>query len=247
MAAGALVRGGDTAALQTVRDLLADGDPQNSAIAAWVLGQIGDSSDIPRLKAQLPHCPDAATRANFEHALAILGDADGLQSLQKNLASTDNAIRTYAATFAGDARATATVDRLKAMLEDPFPDARIRAAQSLLVLAGPAALPFKVQASAVFKELNASSCWFHPRVATMPGHGDAGQPAVVMTIQKHLGVSDHYSGLYYLRTNDLGQTNNRGLRRHAWLAHAQQKSSCHRRQAALRPEGRTTGRSTAVA
>lgn len=42
MAAGALVRGGETAALQTVRDLLADGDPQNSAIAAWLLGQIGD-------------------------------------------------------------------------------------------------------------------------------------------------------------------------------------------------------------
>ena len=27
-----------------------------------------------------------------------------------------------------------------------------------------------------------------------------------MTIQKHLGVSDHYSGLYYLRTDDFGET-----------------------------------------
>ncbi len=206
MAAGALVRGGDTAALQTVRESLKDSDPTNYGIAAWVLGQIGDSSDIPRLKAQLPRCPDAATRASFEHALAVLGDPDGLQSLQKNLTSTDNSIRTYAATFAGDARDTATVDRLKAMLKDPFPDARIRAAQSLLVLAGPTVLPFKVQANPVFKELNAQSCWFHPRVAAIPGHGNADQPAVVMTIQKHLGVSDHYSGLYYLRTNDLGQT-----------------------------------------
>lgn len=206
MAAGALVRGGERAALQTIRDLLGDGDPQNYAIAAWVLGQIGDSSDIPRLKAHLTRCPDATTRANFEHALAILGDPDGLQSLEKNLTSGDNSIRTYAATFAGDARATGTVDRLKAMLDDPFSDARIRAAQSLLVLAGPEVFPFKVQASAVFKELNAKSCWFHPRVAAVPAHGIAGQPAVVMTIQKHLGVSDHYSGLYYLRTNDLGQT-----------------------------------------
>ncbi len=206
MAAGALVRGGDTAALQTVRNLLNDGDPQNYTIAAWVLGQIGDSSDIPRLKAQLARCPDAATRANFEHALAILGDPDGMQALEQNLTSGDNAIRTYAATFAGDARATGTVDRLKVMLEDPFSDARIRAAQALLVLAGPAMLPFKVQASAVLRELNAESCWFHPRVAALPGHGTADQPAVVMTIQKHLGVSDHYSGLYYLRTNDLGQT-----------------------------------------
>jgi len=206
MAAGALVRSGETAALQTVRDLLADGDPQNYTIAAWVLGQIGDSSDIPRLKAQLPRCPDAATRANFEHALAILGDPDGLQALEKNLTSSDNMIRTYAATFAGDARATFASDRLKAMLEDPFEDARIRAAQSLLVLAGPTVLPFQIQANAVFKELNAHYCWFHPRVAALPGHGNDGQPAVVMTIQKHLGVSDHYSGLYFLRTNDLGQT-----------------------------------------
>ena len=206
MAAGALVRCGDAEAIQTVRDLLGDGDPQNYAIAAWVLGQIGDSSDIPRLKAQLTRCPDAAIRANFEHALAILGDPDGLQSLEKNLTSSDNAIRTYAATFASDARATGVVDRLMAMLGDPFPDARIRAAQSLLVLAGPVGVPFKVHASAVFKELNAKSCWFHPRVAAMPGHGIAGQPAVVMTIQKHLGVSDHYSGLYFLRTNDLGET-----------------------------------------
>ncbi|GEM_PF-747969 len=206
MAAGALVRSGETAALQTVRDLLADGDPQNYTIAAWVLGQIGDSSDIPRLKAQLPRCPDAATRANFEHALAILGDPDGLQALERNLTSSDNMIRTYAATFAGDARATFASDRLKAMLEDPFEDARIRAAQSLLVLAGPTVLPFQIQANAVFKELNAHYCWFHPRVAALPGHGNDGQPAVVMTIQKHLGVSDHYSGLYFLRTNDLGQT-----------------------------------------
>jgi len=27
-----------------------------------------------------------------------------------------------------------------------------------------------------------------------------------MTIQKHLGVSDHYSGMYFLRTDDLGKT-----------------------------------------
>ena len=206
MAAAALVRCGDAEAIQTVRDLLGDGDPQNYTLAAWVLGQIGDSSDIPRLKAQLDRCPDAAIRANFEHALAILGDPDGLQALEKNLTSSDNSIRTYAATFAGDARATGTSDRLQAMLEDPFFDARIRAAQSLLVLAGPAVLPFKVHASAVFNELNAKSCWFHPRVAAMPGHGIAGQPAVVMTIQKHLGVSDHYSGLYFLRTNNLGET-----------------------------------------
>ena len=206
MAAGALVHGGVGQPLQTVRDLLKDGDPSNYTIAAWVLGQIGDRSDIPRLQAQLSRCPDPATRANFEHALAILGDPDGQQALQQNLTSQDNAIRTYAATFAGDARVITARARLTIMLDDSHPDARIRAAQSLLMLASPKVLRFEARSGAVFKELNAKSCWFHPRVAALPALGKDGRPAVVMTIQKHLGVSDHYSGLYYLRTNDLGET-----------------------------------------
>jgi len=206
MAAGALVHGGVGQPLQTVRDLLKDGDPSNYTIAAWVLGQIGDRSDIPRLQAQLSRCPDPATRANFEHALAILGDPDGQQALQQNLTSQDNAIRTYAATFAGDARMITARARLTIMLDDSHPDARIRAAQSLLMLASPTVLRFEARSGAVFQELNAKSCWFHPRVAALPALGRDGRPAVVMTIQKHLGVSDHYSGLYYLRTNDLGET-----------------------------------------
>lgn len=206
MAAGALARRGDAPALQTLRELLGTDDPTDRSIAAWVLGQIGDRSDIERLTKQMARCPDAISRANFEHALAIIGDEAGLKALERNLSSEDNAIRTYAATFAGDARAINTAPRLKVMLEDPFPDARIRAAQSLLVLAGPVIVPFEAKAEAVFKELNPKSCWFHPRVAALPGHGTEGRPAVVMTIQKHLSVSDHYSGLYFLRTNDLGQT-----------------------------------------
>jgi len=204
MAAGALARRGDAPALQSLREMLGADDPTDRSIAAWVLGQIGDGSDLPRLTKQMARCPDATTRANFEHALAILGDEAGLKALERNLRSDDNAIRTYAATFAGDTHADGTAPRLKSMLEDPFPDARIRAAQSLLVLAGPAIVPFEAKAEVVFKELNPKSCWFHPRVAALPGHGREGRSAVVMTIQKHLGVSDHYSGLYFLRTDDLG-------------------------------------------
>ena len=206
MAAAALARRGDAAAMQSLRELLATDDPADRGIAAWILGQIGDTSDIPRLTQQLARCPDAPTRASFEHALAILGDEAGLKALEHNLTSSDNSIRTYAAAFAGDAHAVSAVPRLKEMLQDPFADARIRAAQSLLVLAGPVIVPFAVETQAVIQELNPSFCWFHPRIAAMPGHGRDGGPAVVMTIQKHLGVSDHYSGLYAMRTNDLGQT-----------------------------------------
>jgi hypothetical protein len=67
-------------------------------------------------------------------------------------------------------------------------------------------LSFTTRADVVLRELHPDFCWFHPRVAALPGLGRGGKPAVIMTIQRHLGVSDHYSGMYYLRTDDLGQT-----------------------------------------
>lgn len=67
-------------------------------------------------------------------------------------------------------------------------------------------LPHEVSAEPVFKELTPAYCWFHPRAAPLPGYGTEGRPAVVMTIQKHLSADDHYSGLYFLCTDDLGKT-----------------------------------------
>lgn len=72
--------------------------------------------------------------------------------------------------------------------------------------AAPPPLPYKATAEPVFQQLVPDFCWFHPRVAAIPGAGEAGGPAVIMTIQKHLTVSDHYSGMYFLRTNDLGKS-----------------------------------------
>ena len=46
--------------------------------------------------------------------------------------------------------------------------------------------------------------WFHPRVAAIPAAGEDQPPSVLMTFQKHLRTSDHYSGLYVMRTDDLG-------------------------------------------
>ena len=40
----------------------------------------------------------------------------------------------------------------------------------------------------------------------MPDFGLNGNPAVIMTIQKHLMIDDFYSGMYYMRTDDLGKT-----------------------------------------
>lgn len=65
---------------------------------------------------------------------------------------------------------------------------------------------FDVKLDVVHRELSSKFCWFHPRVAAIPGAGERGAPAVVMTLQKHLTASDHYSGMYLMRTDDLGKT-----------------------------------------
>jgi len=67
-------------------------------------------------------------------------------------------------------------------------------------------LPFEVEAEVAHQELRSDFCWFHPRAAAIPDIGRDGMPSVIMTIQKHLVVSDYYSGLYYMRTDDLGET-----------------------------------------
>ena len=135
MSAGARHRAGDKQAIETIRNLLSHENPRHAEVAAWLIGQIGDASDVARLNAQLPKQTDPLAKAYFEHALAMLGDADGAAALVANLGHPDKMIRTYAANFAGDARVSAAVPKLTKMLDDQWFDARIRAAQSLLVLA----------------------------------------------------------------------------------------------------------------
>ena len=138
MAAAALGRCGNPDAMTFLRNSLESQDLEVVKIAAWVLGVIGDSSDIPRLKKQLPRCDEEVMQSYVNNALAVLGDADGLKALAQNLTHSNPEVRTYAANFAGDARAVGVADTLKQMLKDPNPDATYRAAQSLLVLASPA-------------------------------------------------------------------------------------------------------------
>jgi len=71
---------------------------------------------------------------------------------------------------------------------------------------GAALVEFQVRRDVPLQEANPKFCWFHPRAAAVPGAGRDGQPAVVLTLQKHLEADDHYSGLYFMRTDDLGQS-----------------------------------------
>ncbi|MBI5394630.1 MAG: lysophospholipase, partial [Verrucomicrobia bacterium] len=63
--------------------------------------------------------------------------------------------------------------------------------------AEPAPVEFTVKLETVMKHDDGKFLWFHPRAAAIPGRGGNG-PAVVMTIQKHLKISDYYSGLHVM-------------------------------------------------
>ena len=133
MAAGALAKHGDRGAMKLLRARLTDPDLTTGRIAAWVLGRIGDSSDIPALRDGARRSSDDLTRCYFEHSLAALGDAEGLKALERNLNNENELIRAYAATFAGDAGAVALAPKLVPLLDDPLTDVRVRACQTLLV------------------------------------------------------------------------------------------------------------------
>ena len=66
-------------------------------------------------------------------------------------------------------------------------------------------LPYEVKLDVMHQELSSDFCWFHPRIAAIP-LADSETPIVICTLQKHLGVSDHYSGLYFMRSDDGGTT-----------------------------------------
>lgn len=70
---------------------------------------------------------------------------------------------------------------------------------ALLAFAAHAAEPldFTVKLETVLKHDDGKFLWFHPRAAAIPGPSPS-TPAAVMTIQKHLKVSDYYSGLHVL-------------------------------------------------
>ena len=66
-------------------------------------------------------------------------------------------------------------------------------------------LDFKVTPKVAFQELSPKHCWFHPRAAAIPGLGRDGALRIVMTVQQHLQVSDYYSGMWVMQSDDLGE------------------------------------------
>lgn len=139
MAAAALGRCGNPAAMKLLREKLAAADADSKRIAAWILARIGKPSDLPQLRKNASAAKDELTRCYHENALAALGDKNAVRAMIRNLSSSDPAVRTYAATFAGDTRALKAADELIRLLDDENLDVRVRAAQSLLVMSQPIA------------------------------------------------------------------------------------------------------------
>lgn len=138
MAAGALGRLGDAGGMAIIRKRLVESDdPEEYKVSAWLLAIIGNQDDLAPIRSRIKDAPDELTKAYLEHALAALGDAEGVAALARNLRSKDEMVRTYAANFAADGRLTTLSADLIPLLDDPYADARIRAAQALLVISLP--------------------------------------------------------------------------------------------------------------
>ena len=81
---------------------------------------------------------------------------------------------------------------------------RLMVLLSLFCLGAAAQIPTTLQV--VLQHDDGQWLWFHPRAAAIPGAGEDGAPLVVLTLQKHLQISDYYGGLHYMLSRDLGKT-----------------------------------------
>ncbi len=136
MAAAALARGAHDDGLAFLRaGLAAESDPNLLYLYAWALGQAGSGEeDAARIRARLSDAPDAWIKSFLEHALARLGDDAGRAALLRNLDSFDARVQTHAAETAGALKLEEARGWLAAMLNHADLDARIRAAQALLLM-----------------------------------------------------------------------------------------------------------------
>jgi len=148
MAAAALARAGNPHAVQVLREHVTHSDVEIRKIAGWVLGLLGGPDDAPALNKTLAAETDLLAQAYFVNALACLGDDAARRRLVENLSSTDPAIRTYSAEFAGYSRCLEARSKLIELLADDNVDVRTRAAQSLIAFSlQPSALQLPVAAN----------------------------------------------------------------------------------------------------
>ncbi len=64
-------------------------------------------------------------------------------------------------------------------------------------------LDFQVRLETPLKHDDGQFLWYHPRAAAIPPAQPGGEPTVVLTLQKHLRISDYYGGLHVMRRRGL--------------------------------------------
>lgn len=134
MAAGALAKSGDAKAFSLLREHLRSKETTTRNLSAWILGRVGDKSDIEPLLALLNDEKDETARGYLAAALACLGNAKGRVELGLQLSSENVTARTMAAEFVGHSRSIEFREKLIELLDDPALDVRVRSAQSLIAL-----------------------------------------------------------------------------------------------------------------
>ncbi len=139
MAAAALIKAKDSAAMDLVRRQLQSSEPTARNLAAWVIGRHGNKDDAILVKVLLQKETSAASKDEMSVtflavSLASLGDSDGRAALVDQLSSPNPTARAMAAEFAGLSRTTEAAEKLKVLLKDSTLDVRIRSAQSIIAL-----------------------------------------------------------------------------------------------------------------
>lgn len=139
MAAAALIKAKDSAAMDLVRRQLQSSDATARNLSAWVIGRHGNKDDAGPIKTALQKESVAAPKDEMSVtfltvSLASLGDSEGHTALVSQLSSPNPTARAMAAEFAGLSRTTEALEKLKELLKDPALDVRIRSAQSILAL-----------------------------------------------------------------------------------------------------------------
>jgi sialidase-1 len=132
MAAAALGRCGNGAALKVPREALRSADHETRKIGVWVMGLLGGPGDVPQVQSLAETEKDEMTRAFAVNALACLDPDKGRAGLLANLSSATPAVRAYAAEFSGYSRMVEARPKLIELLADDNTDVRVRAAQSLV-------------------------------------------------------------------------------------------------------------------
>ncbi len=138
MAAGGLAKVGDPMAMELLRKQLLSDDKTARNLSAWVLGRHGNSTDAEVVRNAMKTESDEMAHTFLAVSLACLNSDDGRTALIEHLTAENNTARTMAAEFAGISRTMEAHEKLVQLLDDPFLDVRIRAAQSLIALSQPA-------------------------------------------------------------------------------------------------------------